>query len=243
VEEKTTRPDDIFASTHWSVVQLAARSDTTRAQQALAQLCETYWYPLYAYVRRQGHSPENAQDLTQEFFARLLADNPLASLDPGKGRFRAWLLASLKHFLANEWDKARAARRGGGRPTISLDEAAAEERYRLEPADELSADRIYERRWALTLLESVVARLREEHVRANKTELFELLKPCLAGSREAQPYAEIAKKLGMSEGAVKVAVHRFRQRYRELLRREIADTVCSAAEVDEEIRYLFAVLG
>jgi RNA polymerase sigma-70 factor (ECF subfamily) len=234
---------DVFATTHWSVVQLAARNDTTRAQRALSALCEAYWYPLYAYVRRQGRSPHDAQDLTQEFFARLLESNSLANLNPARGRFRAWLLASLKHFLANEWDRARAAKRGGGQKIISLDETEAEERYKLEPPDELSADKIFERRWAMTLLDSVLVKLRAEYVGDDKQRLFDALKPCLAGSREAQPYAEIARELGMSEGAVKVAVHRFRQRYRELLRSEIAQTVSSAAEVDEEIRYLFSVLG
>ncbi len=234
---------DVFATTHWSVVQLAGRHDTPRAQQALSALCESYWYPLYAYVRRQGHSSHDAQDLTQEFFARLLEINSLASLSADRGRFRAWLLASLKHFLANEWDRARAAKRGGGRITISLDEVTAEERYKLEPTDELSADRIFERRWALTLLDTVVAALRDEYMRDDKQDIFDALKPCLAGSRESQPYSEIARDLAMSEGAVKVAVHRFRQRYRELLRREIAHTVNSATEVDDEIRYLFSVLS
>lgn len=236
-------PQDIFATTRWSVVQLAARRDTVRAQQALSSLCEAYWYPLYVYVRRQGHSAHDAQDLTQEFFARLLQAEALAKLDPAKGRFRAWLLASLKHFLANEWDRSRAAKRGGGKAPISLDEVAAEERYKLEPADELSADRLYDRRWALTLLESVLSAVHDEYRRDGKQELFESLKPTLAGSREAQPYRELATALGMTEGAVKVAVHRLRQRYRDLLRGRIADTVNGAGEVDEEIRYLFSVLG
>ncbi|HMJ89949.1 MAG TPA: sigma-70 family RNA polymerase sigma factor [Candidatus Acidoferrum sp.] len=234
---------DVFATTHWSVVQLAGRQDTPRAQRALSTLCAAYWYPLYAYVRRHGHSPHDAQDLTQGFFAALLESNSLANLNPSRGRFRAWLLASLKHFLANEWDRARAAKRGGGQITISLDETDAEERYKLEPFDELSADKIFERRWALTLLDTVVNTLREEYQRDGKGPLFDKLKPCLAGSRESQPYADLAPELGMTEGAVKVAVHRFRQRYRELLRREIAHTVSSPAEVDEELRYLFAVLA
>lgn len=234
---------DIFATTHWSVVQLAARNDTPRAQRALSALCEAYWYPLYAYVRRQGHSSHDAQDLTQEFFARLLEANSLLNLDPKRGRFRAWLLASLKHFLANKWGRARTAKRGGGKATVSLDEVTAEERYRLEPPDELSADKIFERRWAMTLLDTVVNALRDEYARDGKLAIFEKLKPCLAGSRESQPYAELAREFAMTEGAVKVAVHRFRQRYRELLRREIAHTVSSPAEVDEEIRYLFSVLG
>ena len=240
---ESAQPGDFFATTHWSVVQLAARHDTARAQRALSELCGSYWYPLYAYVRRQGFSPEDAQDLTQTFFARFLAGNYLAEVSPKKGRFRAFLLACIKHFLANERDRARAAKRGSGQRTISFDEADAEERYRLEPADLMSADKLFERRWALTLLDGVLARLREEFVGEGKESMFDKLKPCLAGSRESQPYAEIAKELGLSEGAVKVAVHRFRQRYRELLRREIASTVSSAAEVDDEIRHLFSVLG
>jgi RNA polymerase sigma factor (sigma-70 family) len=235
--------NDVFATTHWSVVQLAARHDTTRAQRALSELCSAYWYPLYAYVRRQGFSPHDAQDLTQEFFARLIAGNDLAQVSPRQGKFRAFLLACVKHFLANEWDKARAAKRGGGQRTISFDETDAEERYKLEPADTASADKLFERRWAMTLLETVLARLQAEYAREGKETTFEKLKPALSGSRESQPYAELARDLGMSEGAVKVAVHRFRQRYRQLLRAEIANTVSSPSEVDEEIRYLFSVLG
>jgi RNA polymerase sigma factor (sigma-70 family) len=236
-------PREVFATTHWSLVQLAARHDTTRAQVALSELCAAYWYPLYAYVRRQGVGPHDAQDLTQEFFARLLAGNFLADVSPEKGRFRSFLLACLKHFLANERQRARAAKRGGSVRTISFDETAAEERYRLEPADASSADKLFERSWAMTLLDGVLAKLREEFVRGGKERTFDCLRPTLAGARESQPYAEIARELGMSEGAVKVAVHRFRHRYRELLRQRIASTVRDAAEVDEEIRHLFSVLG
>lgn len=241
--EPTPERQDVFATTHWSVVQLAARRDTTRAQQALSTLCAEYWYPLYAYVRRQGHSAHDAQDLTQEFFARLLAANSIATVDPAKGRFRSWLLASMKHFLANEWDRARAAKRGGGHVPISLDEKTAEERYRFEPAHELSADRIFERRWALLLLDSVLQELEQQCGRDGKLELFTVLKPCLAGSRESQPYAELSRMLGMTEGSVKVAVHRLRQEYRALLRRKIADTVSSPSEIDDEIRHLYSVLS
>jgi len=241
--EDPTLPKDIFATTHWSVVQLAARSDTTRAQRALSDLCGGYWYPLYVFVRRQGFSPEDAQDLTQEFFAKFLSKNHLAELSPGQGKFRSFLLACLKNFLANEWDKAHAAKRGGGQIILSIDETDAEERYRLEPAHELSADKLFERRWALTLLDTVMAKLHAEFHRDGKESTFEKLKPTLAGSRESQPYSELAKEFNLTEGAVKVAVHRFRQRYRELLRHEIASTVSSASEVDEEIRYLFSVLG
>ena len=234
---------DVFATTHWSIIQLAARNDTTRAQRALSDLCAGYWYPLYGYVRRQGVNPEDSQDLTQEFFARFLAGNYLAQVSPMHGKFRAFLLACLKHFLANEWDKARAQKRGLGQRTISFDELDAESRYRLEPADDQSADKLFERRWAMTLLNTVLAKLRAEFQRDQKEALFEKLKPTLAGSRESQPYAELAGELKMTVGAVKVAVHRFRQRYRELLRAEIANTVSTPGEVDEEIRYVFSVLG
>lgn len=243
MSEEQAQPKDFFATTHWSVVQLAARNDTTRAQRALSDLCGGYWYPLYAYVRRQGFSPEDAQDLTQEFFAKFLSKNNLAELSPDQGKFRSFLIACLKNFLANEWDKARAAKRGSGQRVISFDESEAEQRYKLEPAHELSADKLFERRWALTLLDTVLAKLRAEFQGEGKESVFEKLKPCLAGSRESQPYSELANELNMTVGAVKVAVHRFRQRYRELLRREIASTVSNAAEVDEEIRYLFSVLS
>ena len=236
-------PRDFFATTHWSVVQLAARHDTVRAQQALSKLCETYWYPLYAFVRRQGHSPENAQDLTQEFFARLLSQDFLAGVNPGKGKFRSFLLASLKHFLANEWDRVRAAKRGGGKTVLSLDATQADQRYRVEPVDELSADRIYDRRWAMTLLDRVVQQLQSEYDRDGKGTLFEQLKIVLTMGKGAVRYGAVASTLGMSEGAVKVAAHRMRQRYREILRSEIAQTVSSPAEVDEELRNLFAALG
>lgn len=239
----TALRNDVFATTHWSVVRLAARNDTTRAQRALSDLCSAYWYPLYAYVRRQGVAPHDAQDLTQEFFARLLAGNDLAQVSAAHGKFRAFLLACLKHFLANEWEKARAAKRGGGQRTISFDEATAEGLYRLEPLDCVTAEKLYERRWAMTLLEATLAKLSTEFQREGKELLFERLKPTLAGSRESQPYAELAAELKMSAGAIKVAVHRFRQRYRELLRAEIASTVSTPSEVDEEIRYLFSVLG
>jgi RNA polymerase sigma factor (sigma-70 family) len=232
-----------FATTRWTVVLSAGRSDSTHARDALAKLCQAYWYPLYAYVRRQGHGPHDAQDLTQEFFARLIEKNYLGDVNREKGRFRSFLLASLKHFLANEWDKARALKRGGGHTIIPLEVDTAETRYSLEPPDPLSADKIFERRWALTLLEQVLAHLREEFVFSGKVALFEEFKGCLTGDRDSLPYSEMGRKLGMSEGAVKVAVHRLRQRYRELLRAEIANTVAGPNEVDEELRYLFSVLA
>ena len=221
----------------------AGRNDTPDAHRALEKLCRSYWFPIYAFVRRQGHGPADAQDLTQEFFARLLEKKALAGADPAKGRFRSFLLASLKHFLANEWDKANAQKRGGGQVLIPIDVATAESSCGFEPADHLTAEKIFERRWALTLLEHVLGRLRAEYVRDDRGKLFEQLKPTLTEASRTMAYAEIAARLGTTEGAVKVAVHRLRQRYREVLRAEIADTVASPGEVDDEIRNLFAALG
>jgi len=232
-----------FVTTHWSVVLAARRSDTTRAQAALARLCQAYWYPLYAYVRRRGYQAPDAQDLTQEFFARLLRQNWLAQADRERGRFRTFLLAALSHFLANEWDKARAQKRGGAVEMVPLQLDSAETRYGQEPADPLTPEQCFERRWALALLDEVLNRLRAEHVAAGTIAMFDALKPCLVGDRQAQPYAALATKLGMTEGAVKVAVHRLRQRYRQSLQEEIANTVASPGEVDEEMHHLFAVLA
>lgn len=234
---------EYFATTHWSVVIAAQRADSTRSQAALAHLCQTYWYPLYAFVRRQGHGPHDAQDLTQEFFARLLEKNYLAVVARERGKFRSFLLAALKHFLANEWNRSRAAKRGGGRELLSLNETDAEGRYLLEPVAETTAEKIFERRWATTLLDLVVNRLREEFALAEKTELYDALKNCLTVESRSVPYAELGARLGMSEGAVKVAVHRLRARYREVLRDEIAQTVSGPGEIEEELRHLFAALG
>ena len=232
-----------FVTTHWSVVLAARRADTTRARDALARLCQTYWHPLYAYVRRLGHSPHDAQDLTQEFFARLLAKHYLADADESRGRFRSFLLAALKHFLANEWEKARAQKRGGGQIPISIDPVTAETGCHFEPADPATADKIFERRWALTLLDQVLRRLRREYAATGREALFEQLKPTLTEASRSVRYAEIAARLNTTEGAMKVAVHRLRQQYRELLRAEIAETVASPAEVEDELRNLFAALA
>ena len=231
-----------FAETHWSLVLHAQRGgDSARAGDALASLCQTYWYPLYAFVRRQGHSPHDAQDLTQEFFARLLARNFLGDADPAKGRFRSFLLGTLKHFLSDEWDRARAQKRGGGQQPISLDAESAETRYQLEPADESSAEKIYERRWALALLDQVLKRLRDEFTRDGKEHVFDELKSALTGGKV--PYPEIAARLDMKESAVRTAIHRLRTRYRDIVRAEIAETVASPAEVDAEMQHLFAALS
>jgi RNA polymerase sigma factor (sigma-70 family) len=232
-----------FVTTHWSVVLAAGRNDTTRARVALEKLCQTYWYPLYAYVRRRGYSPEDAQDLTQEFFARLLGHNWLGRADQQRGRFRSFLLSAVNHFLADEWDKARAQKRGGNFIHVPLELNVAETRYSHEPADQITPEQNYERRWALTLLDEVLRRLSSDYQQQGRSEWFAALHPCLVGDRNSQPYAELAVQLGVSEGTVKSAVHRLRQHYRQLLREEIAQTVAEPGEVDAELRHLFAVLG
>jgi RNA polymerase sigma factor (sigma-70 family) len=232
-----------FVTTRWSVVITAGRSDTTQARAALEKLCQTYWYPLYAYVRRRGHSPEDAQDLTQEFFARLLERNWVATADRQKGKFRSFLLSAMNHFLADEWDKARAQKRGGGLAPVPLKFDTAETRYGHEPVDNVTPEQSYERRWALTLLEEVLYRLRSEYEQEGRAKLFAALHPCLVGDRTSQPYAELAVKLGVTEGTVKSAVHRLRQRYRQLLRDEIAHTVAEPGEVNEELQHLFRTLS
>ena len=240
---RQTPPQSVFATTRWSVVLAAGQSDTTDARAALGKLCQTYWYPLYAYVRRRGHSPEDAQDLTQEFFAQLLERKSLAKADPNLGRFRSFLLATMNHFLANAWQKAQAKKRGSGRELLSLDWAAAEDRFDLEPADHAAPDRIFEKQWALTLLGEVLNRLEREYQSAGKADWFVALKQTLLGVRESQPYTELATRLGSSESAVKVAVHRMRKRYRELVREEIAGTLNGSQEVESEMRHLFSVLA
>jgi DNA-directed RNA polymerase specialized sigma24 family protein len=232
-----------FATTHWSVVLQAGGEASSQAAQALEKLCLAYWYPLYAYVRRKGYSPSDAQDLTQEFFLRLLGGNFLQTVEQRKGRFRSFLVASLEHFLVKEWVWANRQKRGGGQSILSLDETSAEGRYALEPADKLSPQRLYERRWAMTLLDEAMKRLRDECLTQGKAGLFERVKNLLTFDRSEQSYREMAAGLGMNEGAFRVAVHRLRQRYGILLREEIAQTVASPREVDEEVRCLFAALS
>ncbi|MGZ5568938.1 MAG: RNA polymerase sigma factor [Limisphaerales bacterium] len=232
----------VFVTTRWSVVLAAGRSDTTHSRDALARLCQTYWYPLYAYVRRRGHNADEAQDLTQEFFARLLEKHSIASADPGRGRFRSFILTALNNFLAQEWEKARAQKRGGGAELFSLDLARAEDRYDLEPAILETPDKDFDKKWALALLETVMLQLEHEYKTEGKSDVFNALKQTLAGSRESQPYADLAKQLNTTEAAIKVTVHRLRKRYRELLQNEIANTVSSPEEIKEEMRHLFAAL-
>lgn len=238
------RPSEAwFATTHWSVVLSARDPASSLSERALEELCRAYWGPLYAYLRRQGRSPHDAQDLTQEFFARLLHKDYLRAVDREKGRFRTFLLVALKRFLADESDRARARKRGGGVPCLSLDAEAAEHRYGAEPVDTLTPERLYERHWALALLDRTMARLRQEFVASGKAEEFAILKTFLTAERDAISYAEVAPQLGLSEGALRVAAHRLRRRYRDLFREEIAHTVADPTEIEEEIRHLMAVLS
>jgi RNA polymerase sigma factor (sigma-70 family) len=229
-----------FTTTHWSLVLAAGHGSRPDAGAALATLCEAYWHPLYYYVRRRGYRAEEAQDLTQAFFAAILEKGSLKVADPDRGRFRSFLLASLNHFLAKEWRRRSARKRGG--KVLSLDIAGAESRYSLEPADGLTAEKLFERRWAMTLLDLVLARLREEFAREDRECVFERLKDFLGGAAAEAPYSQAAADLGMTEAAVKMAVHRLRRQYRRLLRAQIAQTVASPEEIDDEIRHLFAAL-
>ena len=233
-----------FRPTRWSLVLSAAgQQGAGSAGQSLEQLCALYWRPLYAYIRHQGASPQDAQDATQEFFARLLEKDFLHSVDPAKGRFRSFLLAALKHFLSNERDKARAQKRGGGQALVPLDFAGAETGLGFQPADALTPDKLFERRWALDLLEHSLARLREEYSTHGKELLYDELKTTLTEGRGSVPYAELAARLKSSEAAVKMAVHRLRRRYREVLRAEIAETVADESEVEDELRQVMRALS
>jgi RNA polymerase sigma-70 factor (ECF subfamily) len=231
-----------FATTHWSVVLSAGDSGSAQAGAALEDLCKSYWYPLYAYVRRRGHDSEAAKELTQEFFALLLGKKLLAGVDPTRGKFRSWLLGVMNHFLAHEWARSRAQKRGGGQAAFSLDEARAEERYELEPIDEATPEKLFDHRWALTVLDQSAVRLREEYEAAGKGQLYTSLKSFVSADGGLVSYEQAAQLLGLSQSAVKSAIHRLRQRYQELIRDEISQTVTSDAEVDEEIRYLLAVI-
>ena len=232
-----------FTTTHWSVVLAAGQAESPQAAAALEQLRRTYWYPLYAFVRRQGHSPHDSEDLLQGFFARFLEKHYLADVDQTKGRFRSFLLSALKHYLANEWDKAKAVKRGGRVEFLSLEAEAAEGRYWEEPVSELTPEKLYEQRWACVLLERVMARLQQDFDAAGKGPLFEVLKCFLLGDSRSVSYADLAAHQGLSEGALKMKVQRLRLRYQRLLREEIAHTVARPEEVDDEIRYLFSVVS
>ncbi len=230
----------VFVTTHWSVVLSAQDSSSPQSGQALETLCRAYWFPLYAFVRRLGHGPHDAQDLTQDFFARVLEKGYLKAADRERGRFRTFLLVALKRFLANEWDRQHALKRGGFTTVVSIDQELAESRFTAEPAHHLQPDVLFDRQWALTLLERTMTRLQEEYTATGRAKLFEYLRGCLARDESALPYAEIAGRMNLTEAAVKMAVQRLRARYRDILRSEIADTVASPAEVEEEIRHLFS---
>lgn len=233
------RTSQVFATTHWSMVLAAGGSSSPAAHAALERLCGGYWFPLYGYVRAKGFSPHDAEDLTQEFFTRFLASDALRTVSEQRGRFRAFLLASLNHFLANEWERLRAQKRGGGKPLLSLDAASAEERLQLEPVTNLSPDRLYDRRWAQTLLDTVLERLGAEMTAAGRAAQFAALRGFLSDAGGTLSYAEAAAQVDLSEPAARQAVHRLRVRYRELLHLEAAHTVSSPHETEDELRQLF----
>ena len=232
-----------FMTTHWSLVGAAKAGEVSqsRAREALEELCRTYWYPLYAFVRSRGYSADDAQDLTQAFFARIIETDGFASADRGRGRFRSYLLGAMKHFLANEWHRAQTQKRGGQVQIIEWDALDPEGRYAGASEDSENPEHLFDREWALETIAGALQALRNEMANAGKGEQFDVLKGSLTGEEEL-PRAEIAVKLGMSEGAVKVAVHRLRGRYRKLLRAAIAETVSNEAGLDDEMRYLVAVL-
>jgi RNA polymerase sigma-70 factor (ECF subfamily) len=239
----STGRGDIFATTHWTVVLAAGQRHTPQSDGALEELCKTYWFPLYAYVRRRGHTKEDAEDLTQAFFARFLEKNYLAGLSAERGRFRAFLLASLKHFLANEWDKSQRQKRGGGEKLLSLDWQTADTQFQVAATNEPSPDQAFDREWALALLGKVIERLKSECVADGKAKLFEQLKIFLTAGKGILTHADAAKNLNLDETAVRVAVHRLRKRYRTLLRAEISQTLADESQVDEEMRALFGAFG
>jgi RNA polymerase sigma factor (sigma-70 family) len=233
-----------FQTTSWSLILRATVDGSSAAREALARLCERYWPPVYAFVRRQGHSPADAEDLTQSYFARFLEKDYLDDFRPEAGRFRTFLRASVSHFLANERDRERALKRGGGRLPISLDAATAEERLRLEPVDRLTPEALFERQWAAAVLSRCLERLRDEQTASGGRDRFERLKPFLTGDGSDKDYAALARELGLGSSTIRVAVHRLRKRFCALLRKEVADTVHDPADVDGEIRWLLeAVRG
>lgn len=232
-----------FTTTHWSVVLTAGRQDSPQATEALERLCRSYWYPLYVYVRRSGFGFEDAQDLTQEFLLHLLERGSMATVAREKGRFRSFLLAALKYFLANERDRRRTQKRGGDLQRIAWDALTAEQRYNLEPVDQSDAHKLYDRRWAMTLLDRVINRMEQEHQTSGKEKLFAQLHDCLLGDPEGAAYEAVAQRLGMSAGAIKTSVHRMRRRFQELIRKEVAQTVATPSEVEDELRYLCSAMS
>lgn len=243
IPEGQPRADAVFATTRWTMVLGTQGADSTLVQRALEDLCRAYWRPVYAFMRRRGHAQHEAQDLTQEFFARLLAGNGLRLADPERGRFRTFLLSAVKHFLANEWDKARTLKRGGDREFVPISIGDDTTGFGVEPAGGVSPERAYDRQWALSVLDAVLERLQREHEQAGKLAVFERLKGTLMVGRRDVSYAALGEPLGMSEGAVKVMVHRLRQRYRVVLREEIASTLEDPGKAEDELRELFAALA
>lgn len=231
-----------FVTTSWNQILAARTGSSSESRRALESLCRAYWYPVYAFVRHQGHDAEASRDLTQAYFARLVEKGYLEDFDPSLGRFRVFLKTSIKNFLSKEGEKTRAQKRGGGFEFISLDHAM-EDRYRHEPVDRLTPEQVYERRWALTILERVLTKVRQEFSEAGREAEFEQLKGFLTGEEPRLPYGQVATALKVSEGAVKISVHRLRQRFGNLLQKEIADTVASPEEVDDEVRHLLAVVA
>jgi RNA polymerase sigma-70 factor (ECF subfamily) len=236
------RSDD-FATTHWSIVLAAGRDARDGADDALAALCQTYWYPLYAYTLRRVDDVDEAQDLTQSFFVHLLERRVLTVADPQRGKFRAFLLTAMKNFLANEWDKARAKKRGGATVKLSLDFDSAQSRYTLEPSHDVTPEKLFERQWTLTLLDRVLERLQTELTAKNKERHFEVLRNYLTGDPQSPDYVDAAGELGITPAAAKQAAYRMRKQYRQLLRAEVAETVAEPSDVDDEIRSLFESLG
>ena len=236
-------PDHRFATTRWSLVLAAAGDDSSRSRRALGDLCEAYWYPLYAFIRRRGSSPQEAADLTQGYLLQVLEKGYLRELNPEAGRFRSFLFASVQHYLSNQRDRERAAKRGGGREPLSLDVATAEGRYVIDPADDLTPEKLFERRWAMEVLDRAMARMRERAVRAGDAQRFERLKTYVTGEDSGPGYRALAAELGMTEAAVAVAVHRMRKEFGRRLREEIAETVADPREIDDEIRHLLRALG
>ncbi len=242
IENSPPEGGGVFRTTQWSMVLNAGSHDSIVAAAALEQLCQRYWYPLYACVRRSGYSHEDAADMTQSFFARVVEKKTLMGVEPGVARFRSFLLTALKHFMINEWQSANRLKRGGGKQIVSLDEKA-DELYRAEPSHDVTPDKLFEKRWALSVVETALGKLRAEFVMAEKPGLFDVLKPALSGEKLNRGYAEVATDFGLSESAVKVAVHRMRKRFGEVLRAEVVETIRDPSEVDDEVRYLIRALG
>lgn len=232
-----------FAGTRWSVVVKARSKDLSMARKALSELCSIYWYPLYAFARRSGCNHHEAEDITQGLFLHLISKDGLSSVDPRKGKFRSFLLIAMKHFMANEWHRSQAQKRGGGKTIVSIDMGAGEGRYESEPVDVVTPESLYDRGWAMTVLQTCVDDMEEEYCAKGKREAFNLLKDRIIGETGSEPYSVLAEKLNMTEGNVKVSIHRLRRRFGEILRDHVAQTVESAADVDEELRYLISCFG